>query len=109
MTNVDSYDNSISWSEQESIRVSASLVAHDGHRLHLRGAERTEAIRIMSELGLTPDVMAHRLCITLTTLQRAANRAKIQFPQVDQRRWMLVNKLGDLGGLSAHHRGKRKS
>lgn len=72
------------WTEQDSIALTAALVAHDGARMALKGRERIEAIRLMARRGLGADVMALRLRTNTEVVSTAARRAGIRIPQVDK-------------------------
>lgn len=70
------------WTEQDSINLTASLVAHDGHRMALLGAEREAALRMMAALGLDRATMATRLRLTIGQVNRAASYYRIKLPSM---------------------------
>ena len=84
------------WTEQDSAAVEAAMVAHDGHRMALKGAARAEAIRMMAHLGLSADVMAVRLRSTPGRVNAAARRAGVSLPREDMRRWLTVARTPQL-------------
>jgi hypothetical protein len=84
------------WTEYDSAAVSATLVAHDGHRMPLRGRERELAIQMMTRVGLSADVMAIRLCTTVKVIQTAARRARAQIPRQNLNRWAAVARIPEL-------------
>lgn len=78
------------WTEQDSIRLSAELVARDGHRIALRGAERKAAIELMVELGVERRVMAERLRISIQELARSGARLGVRVPRSPGAHWTLA-------------------
>lgn len=72
----------------EPDELAIKLVVLDGHRMKLKGEERTEAIRLMTERKVPSKIMAWRLCIHYETLRRAASRANITLPdKVKEAHW----------------------
>lgn len=93
------------WTNHDSVDLSVTLVAHDGHRLPLRGAERVAAIQIMVRLQVPAAEMARRLCVGREALATAARRAGIELPQEDLRRWVVIADLRpSLGALPDRER-----
>lgn len=72
------------WTEQDSITLTAALVAIDGARMALKGRERIEAIRLMARRGLSTEDMALRLRTSVHVVAQAASRAGIKIPRLDE-------------------------
>jgi hypothetical protein len=69
------------WTEDDSARLTAALVVLDGHQMgRLRRAERIAAIRLGTEKGLSREVMAKRLGLSLDALAYFARRYKVPLP-----------------------------
>lgn len=68
------------WTEQDSRALTVALVAIDGHRIALRGAEKTEAVQIMVGRGLDTETIAERLRTTPERLRPWARRHGIELP-----------------------------
>lgn len=69
------------WTDTDSVTLSAALVAHDGHRMRLRGPERETAVRLMVDRGLDGRTMAHRLCLDYDAFRTWASRNGIRIPR----------------------------
>ena len=83
--------NDFEWTEQDSINLTAKMVAHDGHRMALRGAEREAALRMMAALGLDRKTIADRLRMTVYQVGRAARYYGITLlPTVPPQHWTVA-------------------
>lgn len=68
------------WTDEDSRRLTISLVAHDGYRMPLRRDDRAAAVRVMTDRGLDTETMADRLCLTTEALRAWASRQGVQLP-----------------------------
>lgn len=96
------------WTPEDSAALDAELVAHDGHRLRLRGEARRLAIAAMARLGVPADEMARRLCMGREALATYARRARIEVPVGDLRRWAVVVDLPEIRERD-RQRGRRRA
>ncbi|MFC6017770.1 hypothetical protein ACFP2T_16335 [Plantactinospora solaniradicis] len=78
------------WTEQDSINLSAALVAHDGYRMPLTGDERRAAVEQMIALGVDSRTAADRLCMTVEQLWCWSHRAGIRWPGRKQAWWVVA-------------------
>lgn len=60
--------------------IAIKLVALDGHNMPLTKEDRLEAIKLMTNRGLSRQDIADRLCINLDALERFAKNHKIKLP-----------------------------
>ncbi|MGI5144823.1 hypothetical protein ACQEVC_45650 [Plantactinospora sp. CA-294935] len=78
------------WTEQDSIDLSARLVADDGYRMPLTGPERRAAVNRMLAAGLTTEVMADRLCMDVDSFRSWTYREGIRLPRRQVAWWVVV-------------------
>lgn len=78
------------WTEQDSINLSAALVAQDGYRMPLTGAERRAAVEQMIAAGMDSRAVADRLCITVQQLWTWSRGEGIRWPGRKQGWWVAV-------------------
>lgn len=60
--------------------MAVELVALDGHQMALKKEERIEAINLMIKHGVPKPIMAWRLCLSTSALERFARTKNIKIP-----------------------------
>lgn len=68
------------WTEADSRNLTVALVAIDGYRMQLAGADRAAAVRTMVARGLDTETIAYRLHLEVRALQQFALRHRIALP-----------------------------
>jgi hypothetical protein len=98
------------WTEEDSIQLTAALVVLDGHRMSLTTTERITAVRLGVQHGLSRDVIAERIGVTLKTLSKIAYRHHIQLPVLVQpERWAaIVNASATPAAQTARSRRRKQ-
>lgn len=79
-----------SWTVQDSLALSVALVARDGHRMELRGAERVEAIRVMAAEEVSTADMADRLRMARPQVTRIAREHGIEIARPRVPWWVAL-------------------
>lgn len=97
------------WSEKDSIDLSARLVAHDGYRMPLVGAERRAAAEQMIGLGMNTRAMADRLCIGMEEMRRWLHEQGLRAPQPRQAWWVVVAQPSQAAASKARRKAKSKA
>lgn len=91
------------WTEQDSIDLTAHLIADDGYRMPVRRDERRAAVRLMVERGRTTEEIADRVCMSLDALSVFCSRERISLKREDPHAWM--RRL--LDQRASHHEPRR--
>lgn len=89
--------------------IAVSQVVEDGHRMKLRGRDRSEAIRRMAASGrFTQQEAADALMLRLNTLSVYASRLRVSFPSaIEPMHWSvpyMTPSAGRKHGPSRHRK-----
>lgn len=77
------------WTEQDSINLTVTLVVRDRHHMPLYGAERRAVVERMVADGHTRQEIAERLCITAEALRKWAKQYDVTLPEPKSRPWWV--------------------